>query len=161
MEASAFGEGLSSGHAGIDAQHQELAAASAELRVLLEAEDRLAAGPALERLRLATQAHFRFEEELMAQGYVHARNHREDHASFLAELGRISAELETGITAKVRLWVASRYLSWFRYHARSADAGLARYLRRREEELAAAAQAGAQAAPDAGPKAKAAPAAAP
>jgi hypothetical protein len=67
-----------------------------------------------------------------------------------ARFGGLVVQLTgSGPLRTVKLWASSRFAPWFLHHVRSHDRGLARFLRRMEEDRAAGAAAPAAPAPGA------------
>lgn len=97
----------------------------------------------LDRLHGASVEHFAAEEAQMADSaYPGAKTHREAHAAFMAEFGKINAELAArGISPLFRLWFGSRFIDWLRFHIKGVDVQFYRHWRLFQEEQAKAAEA--------------------
>ena len=106
----------------------------------------------LDRLHAASVEHFAREEAQMADSaYPGAKAHREAHAAFMAEFGKINAELAArGLSPLFRLWFGSRFIDWLRFHIRGVDVQFYRHWRQFQEEQAKAAEAALVAAAKAG-----------
>jgi hemerythrin-like metal-binding protein len=114
----------------------------------------------LDALYAASVAHFAMEEGQMAESrFPGAKAHREAHAAFMGEFGKIQAELAArGLSPLFRLWFGSRFIDWLRFHIKGVDVQFYRHWRGFQEEQARAAEAALAAAAKAGPpKAEAAP----
>jgi hemerythrin-like metal-binding protein len=121
------------------AQHEQLEAAVEALA----RRDQAGVGAALAALAETSASHFQEEEGLMqASAFGGLKAHREAHATFVAELGKVRAELQArGLSPLFQLWFGSRLVDWVRFHVRGLDAQFARHYRAWLEEQARAAEA--------------------
>ncbi len=130
MTANAWSRALETGHPAIDEQHQQLHSAYQGLLENVRGGDGVAAWAQLQELVQLTERHFAFEESRMEESSYAAREqHRESHRAFLGDLVQFVERARRDACAPlVRLWLESRYVSWWKFHVRSSDAGLAAHL---------------------------------
>lgn len=130
MTANAWNRALETGHAAIDEQHQQLHRAYQGLLESVRGGDGGAAWAQLQELVQLTERHFAFEESRMEQSsYAALEQHRESHRAFQRDLVEFVERARRDACAPlVRLWLESRYVSWWKLHVRSSDAGLAAHL---------------------------------
>ena len=130
MEPTPWSATLETGHPALDEQHREL------FRLHLETLDGVRGGEgrsprtALAELLDRTREHFAFEEKLMAEAdYPQRELHAKAHSEFMTDLVSLVSEGTREPSATVvRLWLESRYASWWRWHVRSTDAPMASHL---------------------------------
>lgn len=131
MDPTPWSATLETGHPALDEQHLEL------FRLHLEALDGVRGGDGrsprtvLAELLDRTREHFAFEEKLMAEAaYPQRELHARTHSEFMADLVALVSEGTREPSATVvRLWLESRYASWWKWHVRSTDAPMAKHLR--------------------------------
>lgn len=127
------------GHAVIDREHRELMELVNQLVDALfdpSAEDdatpsvrKQQIADAVDALDRATAAHFSSEESIMlAIGYPSLSEHRDQHASLLAQFDDFAAHFRSPNAGSVAQ--ALRFLrEWFEYHIEYYDAPLTRWIR--------------------------------
>ena len=117
-------------HDVLDREHRELS------RLLVVAVSAIETGTAVEARATfaafsdAMLAHTAHEDELMeASVYPDRGRHRAAHATFLADLHQLQAELaEKGPTPAVGEWLRVRVVEWLRFHVAVNDLKLAEHL---------------------------------
>jgi hemerythrin len=121
---------LAVGHAGIDAQHQELFRRIASLSDALDAGDRSEIGPLFDFLRGYVVDHFAAEEQAMREiGFPGYTVHRGVHVRFVREYQELRALYETaGPTSAVALRTRTWLVDWLVEHITYADRAFARHL---------------------------------
>lgn len=142
--------GLEVGHADMDAEHRGLYDLTERAAAALEREDPPGVADAMGDLHALSEVHFGHEEALMVQSaFEGLAAHREAHQAFMADFGRLLAELRTrGLSPLFRLWFGSRFQDWLRFHIRGQDVQFYRHLRQwleaqaREAEARLVAEAG-------------------
>lgn len=122
----------------LDEQHRALFGRLSSVLSALDREEREAAHGAAASLVSEVQAHFEHEAALMSGcAYPDRLTHEEAHAAFLGELQGLVGQLTGAVPLRIaKLWASSRFAPWFLHHVRSHDCGLARFLRRAEEDRA-------------------------
>jgi hemerythrin-like metal-binding protein len=130
MGPTPWSAALDTGHPALDEQHRELFRRHAEALDSARRGDAEAARAALAGLLDRTREHFAFEEKLMAEaGYPQRELHGQAHSQCMEDLVALVGEgARDPCSAGLRLWLESRYASWWRWHVRSNDAPLARHL---------------------------------
>lgn len=118
------------GNPALDEQHRELFRLHGEALDSARGGEGRPARTVLAELMERTREHFAFEEKLMAeacypQGELHGKAHRE----FMDDLRALVAEgTHDASSVVLQLWLDSRYASWWKWHLRTHDVALARYL---------------------------------
>jgi len=130
MEPTPWSAALDTGHPALDEQHRNQFRLHAEALDSARSGDLGAARSALAELLAHTREHFAFEEKLMVEsGYAQRELHHKAHLTFMDDLVSLVGEgARDSSSAVLRLWLESRYASWWKWHVRSNDAPLARYL---------------------------------
>ena len=130
MGQTPWSAALETGHSAIDDQHRELVRLHAEVLDSMRAGDADAARTALAVLLDRTREHFAFEENLMAEArYPQREHHGTAHSQFIDDLVALVSEgTRNPFSTALRLWLESRYASWWKWHLRSNDFALARHL---------------------------------
>ena len=130
MTANAWSRALETGHPAMDEQHQQLHSVYQGLLENVRGGDGGEAWVQLQELVQLTKRHFAFEESRMEESSYAAREqHGESHRAFLRDLVQFVERAQRDACAPlVRLWLESRYVSWWKLHVRSSDAGLAAHL---------------------------------
>ncbi len=148
MEPDGWSETLKTGNEALDAQHVELFELHANVCGASRRGEAKAVRDVLQELREQTRRHFAFEAQQMAESkYARRKMHENAHAAFMQDLDSLIAEAErSACSPLVRLWLESRYASWWALHVRSHAMGLAAHL---AAFAAAAAAAAAKAAAEA------------
>ncbi len=118
------------GHPALDEQHLGQFRLHAEALDGARRGDAPAVQAALIELLGCTGEHFAFEEKLMAEAdYPQRELHAKAHAEFMADLVSLVSEGTRKPSATVvRLWLESRYASWWKWHVRATDAPMASHL---------------------------------
>ena len=121
-----FTKELELGHPDLDEQHRELNGLHALAAAAVRAGEAPAVRGSLGKLAELTRRHFAFEERLMAEAaYPDRESHAAGHAAFLKDLDLLEAHAaKAPCSPLVRLWLESRYASWWLLHLRSHDARL-------------------------------------
>jgi hemerythrin len=134
---------LSVGVAEADEAHRAVYELAAQAEEAMLGADPAGLKRHLDALHAASVAHFAWEEGQMAESaFEGAKAHREAHAAFMAEFGKIKAELAAhGISPLFRLWFGSRLIDWLRFHIKGVDGQFYRHWRLFQEEQARAAEA--------------------
>jgi hemerythrin len=130
MQPAGWNADHDTGHDAVDAQHRELFRLHGDASQAARGGDAAAALAALHSLLQGTREHFAFEERLMTEtAYPRRDEHAAIHADFVADLASLVAEAgRDACSGLVRLWLDSRYASWWRLHVRANDAALARHV---------------------------------
>lgn len=130
MATTAWDGGLETGYPPIDEQHRDLVAFHAVVLEHVRSGDAGAAWAELQELIDHTQRHFAYEEARMIESAYGAREkHLEGHRAFMGDLVQLVERARLDACAPVvRMWLESRYVSWWKYHVRSSDAALAAHL---------------------------------
>ncbi len=115
---------------GIDEDHRELDTLLMALQSACTTNNRAKVAASLKAYAERTARHFEFEGRLMeAVGDRAMHDHKAAHASYLAEIERYAAQLEsTGMTPGLRQWANVQLGDWFRAHVKAYDAALVRQL---------------------------------
>jgi hemerythrin len=121
---------LETRHAEIDQDHQEVVAFMTALLKVIDAGHNDRVPGALATFTERVTRHFAFEERLMEQAaFAGVRDHKDAHKAFLSDIKRFTDQLATaGVTESFRQWAHGRLVSWFRFHIKAYDIGLARAL---------------------------------
>lgn len=119
----------------IDAQHQELVAILNELNgALLKAKGAEISGPIIARLAEYAARHFADEERLLKKyAYPEERQHKAEHDSFLARLGKFRKEYERG-NKLVAVDLMQFVKQWFVDHLQTTDYRYASFLKEQRLE---------------------------
>lgn len=130
MAATGWSASLDTGHSDVDEQHREIFRLHAAAVDAARGDGR-ATKECLQDLLDRTAEHFAFEERLMsATAYAGRERHVEAHRTFMRDVLALVAEAaRDGTSGLVRLWLESRYASWWRLHVRTNDLALAAHVR--------------------------------
>ena len=130
MSATEWNQQMETRHSAIDEQHREMFSVYADALEGARGGDAPAAQAAVLKLLELTRRHFAFEEQLMSESsYSHREVHAKAHAVFMRDLLDLVAHVGRDASSPVvRLWLESRYVTWWKLHVRSNDAALANYL---------------------------------
>ena len=130
---------LETGHPALDEQHRGLFHLHGEAVDRARGVEGRPARTVLAELIDRTREHFAFEEGLMAEaGYPQREPHGKAHREFLVDLVALVAEgTRDASSMALRLWLESRYPSWWKWHLRTHDVALVRYLMAPEAPAAA------------------------
>lgn len=121
---------LDTGHPAVDEQHQEIFHVYAHALESARRGEPQAALAAVVSLLDLTSRHFAFEERLMSESsYGQREVHAAAHAAFMRDLvERASFARRDASSPAVRLWLESRFVTWWKLHVRSNDAALVNHL---------------------------------
>jgi hemerythrin len=127
MEPNGWTARLETGHEALDRQHRELFRVHAAAVEAARTGQAPAVREALQELLDSTHRHFGFEERLLLEsGHPQREAHVGVHAAFTSDLvALVTAAAGDPCSPGVRLWLESRYASWWKFHVRSYDAALA------------------------------------
>lgn len=127
---SEWNDALVTGHPEMDDQHHDLLVAHAAALELARSGDEPAMRASLLELLELTRKHFAFEERLMVESAYSGRTqHAKAHVAFVRDLlALLEVAARDASAAAVRLWLGSRYDSWWKHHLRSNDVLLASHL---------------------------------
>ncbi|HYS81567.1 MAG TPA: hemerythrin family protein [Anaeromyxobacteraceae bacterium] len=130
MGPTPWNAALDTGNPALDEQHRELFHLHAEAVDSARGVEGRPAPTVLAELLKSTREHFAFEEELMAEaGYPGREPHGQAHREFMDDLVALVAEgTRDPSSMALRLWLESRYPSWWKWHLRTHDVALARHL---------------------------------
>jgi hemerythrin len=130
MGASGWEASLDTGHPSIDEQHRALVGLHGEAVAGARDGRGAAAQSALQDLLDLTQRHFSYEEQVMEEADYPSRGaHVDAHGEFLRDLVALVGEASRDACSPlVRLWLESRYASWWRHHLRSFDLPMAAHV---------------------------------
>jgi hemerythrin len=130
MGPTAWSATLETGNPALDEQHRVLFSLHTEAIESARRGDGPAVRTVLAELLDRTREHFACEEKLMAEAcYPQRELHGKAHREFMGDLVALVAEGTHDPSSKVlRLWLESRYASWWKWHLRTDDVALARHL---------------------------------
>jgi len=133
MDWIAWDETLDTGHAGLDAEHRELARLFNRLRDATDGEGKAACARLLDDIIEHSRTHFELEQQLMAQQrYPMAEQHTAEHEMLLRQAFEYRANFDLD-TAAARSTLKNFPEVWLAYHILFSDKALAAFLARSGE----------------------------
>jgi len=119
---------IATGYAPLDDDHRDVITVMETFLRAVESGARTELLPSFDAFIVRVERHFAAEEALMGQlTDPSAGDHREAHASFLTHLRRTRDEQASrGVSEQLRQWAFGRCVTWFRFHIKAYDFGLAR-----------------------------------
>ena len=137
MDWMAWDDTLNTGHAGMDADHEELARLFDQLRTTVESGGKKASCIALlDSIIAHAQAHFDRERKLMAEyAYPKADPHEAEHAMLMRQALELKAGVESDFVAS-RTTLATFPDVWLAFHILFSDKELAAFLVRTSKNRA-------------------------
>jgi len=121
---------FSTGHAGVDHEHQEMIGMiNKALTGIAESHDPHVISGLLGDIHAGIASHFALEEELMRKArYDGYQEHKDDHEHLLDEIREIMDTFEGTEGAAVEALLAGRLNTWFSSHFSTLDAKLHKVL---------------------------------
>ena len=129
MDWTAWDRSLETGHAPMDAEHRQMAALLSGLReAVAQGAGRSRCADQLDRLIAHAEAHFEFEQRLMAEHhYPKRRQHSDEHAMLLRQARDYRQSFDVD-SAEGRAALLRFPEVWLEFHILFSDKDLARFL---------------------------------